>query len=196
MKKGEKRKQELLRIAYEMFLTKGYENTSVDEIISEAGIAKGTYYYYFDSKEHMLEEVIGMMIDREREAAGQVLLADIPIPQKIVGIISAFRPTGEEHSIENALMQPENILMHKKIKGQLTEKVVPLLSTVVEDGVGDGIFSCDNIPERVRMLLVISNDTFDEGHFTEADITVFIDMTEKLLGAAPGTMGFIRGLIG
>ena len=196
MKKGEKRKQELLKIAYEMFLTKGYENTSVDEIISEAGIAKGTYYYYFDSKEHMLEEVIGMMIDREREAAGQVLLADIPIPQKIVGIISAFRPTGEEHSIENALMQPENILMHKKIKGQLTEKVVPLLSTVVEDGVRNGIFSCDNIPERVRMLLVMSNDTFDEGHFTEADITVFIDMTEKLLGAAPGTMGFIRGLIG
>ena len=48
MKKGEKRKQELLKIAYKMFLSKGYENTSVDEIIEEAGIAKGTYYYYFE----------------------------------------------------------------------------------------------------------------------------------------------------
>ena len=45
MKKGEKRKQELLQIAYRMFLTRGYENTSVDEIIEEAGIAKGPYYY-------------------------------------------------------------------------------------------------------------------------------------------------------
>ena len=45
------------------------------------------------------------------------------------------------------------------------------------------------------MLLVISSDTFDEGHFTENDIAVFIDMTEKLLGAERGTMEFIRALI-
>ena len=48
MRKGERRKQELLEIAYRMFITRGYENTSVDEIIEEAGIAKGTYYYYFN----------------------------------------------------------------------------------------------------------------------------------------------------
>ncbi|MCH5256554.1 MAG: helix-turn-helix transcriptional regulator, partial [Lachnospiraceae bacterium] len=48
--KGERRKQELLRIAYQMFIQKGYEETSIDEIIAEAHIAKGTYYYYFPSK--------------------------------------------------------------------------------------------------------------------------------------------------
>ena len=62
MKKGEKRKQELLKIAYDMFLSQGYENTSVDEIIARAKIAKGTYYYYFPSKEKMLEDVIEMMM--------------------------------------------------------------------------------------------------------------------------------------
>ena len=64
MRKGEKRKKELLKIAYDMFLTRGYENTSVDEIIEKAQIAKGTYYY-FKSKEQMLEEVIDMMIENE-----------------------------------------------------------------------------------------------------------------------------------
>ena len=72
MKKGEKRKQELLKTAYEMFITKGYENTSVDEIIDKAGIAKGTYYYYFASKEQMLEEVIDMMLDAEEEKARMI----------------------------------------------------------------------------------------------------------------------------
>ena len=62
MKKGERRKRDLLQIAYGMFISRGYENTSVDEIIEAAGIAKGTYYYYFQSKEQMLEEVIGMML--------------------------------------------------------------------------------------------------------------------------------------
>ena len=195
MKKGERRKQELLQIAYRMFISRGYESTSVDEIIEEAGIAKGTFYYYYETKEQLLEEVIGMMIDRETEAAGQVLKAEIPIPQKIVGIISSLRPAKEEMPIEGALMQPENMVMHGKIRKKIVEKAVPLLAEVVEEGIAEGVFSCDCIPERVRMLLVISSDTFDEGRFTAQDVTVFIDMTEKLLGAQPGTMAFIRDLI-
>ena len=195
MKKGERSKQELLQIAYRMFISRGYENTSVDEIIEEADIAKGTYYYYFETKEQMLEEVIGMMIDQEMEAAGRILQAEIPVPQKIIGMISSLRPTQEERPIEGALMQPENIVMHEKIRKKIVEMAVPLLSKVVEEGIGQGIFACDNIAERVRMLLVISSSTFDEGCFTERDIEVFIDMTEKLLGAESGTMGFIRELI-
>ena len=56
--KGERRRQELLDIAYRLFIQKGYENTSIDDIIAIANIAKGTYYYYFPSKEATLEAVI------------------------------------------------------------------------------------------------------------------------------------------
>ena len=195
MKKGEKRKQELLKIAYRMFISRGYENTSVDDIIGEAGIAKGTYYYYFKSKEQTLEEVIGMMIEQEAETAGKIVSSALPVPQKIAGIVSSIRPSKEELPIEGALMRPENIIMHNKIRRKLTETVVPILSEVVEEGIREGIFSCDCIPERVRMLLTVSNETFDEENFTERDISVFIDMAEKLLGAKPGTMEFIRELI-
>ncbi|MCR5650763.1 MAG: TetR/AcrR family transcriptional regulator [Lachnospiraceae bacterium] len=195
MKKGEQRKQELLQIAYEMFISRGYENTSVDDIIEKAGIAKGTYYYYFESKEQTLEEVIGMMIEKEAECARKIISEQIPVPQKIVGIIASIRPAGNEKSIEGALMRPENIIMHNKIKRRLVATVTPLLSEVVKEGISEGIFDCDNIPERVRILLAVSGEIFDEGDFTDKDISVFIDMAEKLLGAERGTMEFIRGLI-
>ena len=195
MKKGEKRKQELLKIAYDMFLSRGYENTSVDEIIAEAQIAKGTYYYYFPSKEKMLEDVIEMMIESEVETARQIIGSNIPVPQKIVAVMASVKPAETEQPIRDALMQPENVLMHDKIRKKLIEVIVPLLSEVIKEGVNQGIFVCDNIPERVRMLLVISNDTFNERTFTERDIDVFIDMTEKLLGAEKGTMRFIYDLI-
>ena len=195
MRKGEKRKLELLEIAYRMFISRGYENTSVDDIIAEAGIAKGTYYYYFESKEETLEEVIGMMIDKEIEAAGAILDFDMPVPQKIIGIIASINPSQEEKTIEGALMQPENIVMHQKIKRRLVEKVVPLLARAVEEGVEQGIFSCDNIPERVKMMLVLSNELFDETEYTDKDVDVFIDITEKLLGAEKGSLIFIKQLI-
>ena len=195
MRKGEKRKLELLEIAYKMFISRGYENTSVDDIIAEAGIAKGTYYYYFESKEQTLEEVIGMMIDKETEAAGTILDSDMPVPQKIIGIIASINPSPEEKTIEGALLQPENIVMHQKIKRRLVEKVVPLLTRAVEEGVEQGIFSCDNIPERVKMMLILSNEIFDEESYTDRDVDVFIDITEKLLGAEKGSLIFIKQLI-
>ncbi|MBP5732735.1 MAG: TetR/AcrR family transcriptional regulator, partial [Lachnospiraceae bacterium] len=68
-----------------------------------------------------------MMIDQETEAAKQVLTAPISVPEKIIGIIASIHPSAEEQSIEGALMQPENVLMHNKIKKKLVEKVTPLL---------------------------------------------------------------------
>ena len=195
MKKGEKRKQMLLKIAYDMFLTKGYENTPVDEIIEKAQIAKGTYYYYFQSKEQMLEEVIDMMIENETEMAEQIIRTDISVPQKIVGILTSMKPTEAEQPIKNTLFQEENVLMHHKVRKKLIDTLTPLLSEVIEEGVNEGIFKCDNIPERVKMLLIISDGTFNEGTFSQRDIAVFIDMTEKLLGAENGTMKFIYNLI-
>jgi len=196
MIKGERRKRDLLQIAYGMFVSKGYENTSVDEIIEAAGIAKGTYYYYFQSKEQMLEEVIGMMLEAEARKAEAVLQADLPVPEKIVGIIASIQPERQERTIDEALHRPENLLMHDKIRKRLFDLIVPILSRVAEDGVREGLFDCDHIPERIRMILILSSDLFD-GHnpYTPAVIDVFIDATEKILGAKPGTMGFIRGLV-
>ena len=193
--KGERRKQELLRIAYQMFVQNGYEETSIDEIIAEAHIAKGTYYYYFPSKEATLEEVINKMIGDEVQRARAVLTAPIPVPQKLVGVIASLRPEQGESNIADALNQKENIVMHEKIGRRIVDEAVPLLSEVVSEGIEQGIFNCDHIEERVRMILIMSQHLFDNGNFGEGDIEVFIDMVEKTLGAQPDTLGFIRGLI-
>ena len=194
MKKGERRKQELLDIAYRMFLTNGYENTSVDGIIEEAGIAKGTYYYYFESKEQMLEEVIEMMLDAEEEKASKILEADIPVSQKLVGIIAAFRPDTTEAPITEALHEPGNLIMHEKINQKLMDRLIPLLTEVARQGVSEGIYACEDIPERVKIIVILANELFDQGGYTERDIRVFIDTVERILYAAPGTMAFIGQL--
>ena len=194
MKKAE-RKEQLLQTAYELFLSKGYESVSVDEIIKKAGIAKGTYYYYFKSKEETLEEVIDMMIAKEAVKAAAVLSMPIPVPQKIVGIISSFRPDQAEQDIVETLNRKENLLMHDRVNAKIIETAVPLLTKAAEEGVEQGIINCDYLEERVRILLILSNTIFDEGITSESTLLVYIDLVEKILGAEKGTMDFIKGLV-
>lgn len=191
MKKGERRKQDLLNIAYRMFIEKGYENTSVDDIIIEAGIAKGTYYYYFESKEATLEAVIEMMIEKAENIAKTALTNPVPIPQKLASVVYAFRPNKDEIVITDVLERKENIVMHDKIGKKIVEVAVPILSDIVREGIAQGIFACTNVEERVKMLLIMSQNMFDYGAYSNKDIEVYVDMLEKSLGAKEGTMSFI-----
>lgn len=191
MKKGERRKQDLLNIAYRMFIEKGYENTSVDDIIIEAGIAKGTYYYYFESKEATLEAVIEMMIEKAENVAKAALMNPVPIPQKLASVVYAFQPNKDELVITDVLERKENIVMHDKIGKKIVEVAVPILSDIVREGIAKGIFACTNVEERVKMLLIMSQNMFDYGAYSNKDIEVYVDMLEKSLGAKEGTMSFI-----
>lgn len=190
------RKDEILSVAYNLFITKGYDNTSVDEIIEKVNIAKGTFYYYFTSKEEMLDEVINKMINEEIIEAKKVVLMPIPIEQKVVGIVTSLRPKSNELNIVETLNNDNNIKMHMKYNKRIIDEATIILKDVVLEGIDKGVFNCTNIEERIKLLLKMSNDTFDDNNFTNKDVEVYIDMVEKLLGANPGTMSFISALIG
>lgn len=131
--KKEIRKKELIKTAYELFITRGYENTSIDEIIAKAGIAKGTYYYHFESKEQILEEVINMMIDEGVERAKQVVNSPLKIEEKLIFTILALQVKPEEQSVQDTIHTKENIVLHKKINDKIIDAAVPLLSSIVRD---------------------------------------------------------------
>lgn len=54
-KPAEVRIDELMNAAEALFLEKGVEATTISEIIASAGVAKGTFYHYFESKQHIIE---------------------------------------------------------------------------------------------------------------------------------------------
>lgn len=57
-KDGLKRQAQIMEIALKIFAKKGYHSTSVDEIISTAKIAKGTFYLHFDGKLDILDKIV------------------------------------------------------------------------------------------------------------------------------------------
>ncbi|WJH33025.1 FAD-dependent oxidoreductase [Paenibacillus sp. CC-CFT747] len=70
MRSATRRKRELvIETALQLFIDKGYENVSVDDIIQSTGTSKGTFYHYFSSKEDLLREAGGRQLETVRQWA-------------------------------------------------------------------------------------------------------------------------------
>src|SRR5262245_29948017 len=70
-------KQKLLDAAQELMLAKGYTATSVDEICEAAGLTKGSFFHYFEGKEHL-----GRVVAQHFYASMQQLFQSAPFHQK------------------------------------------------------------------------------------------------------------------
>ena len=57
------RRNEIVDVVQALFTSKGYDNTSVQDILDGAGIAKGTFYHYFDSKVALLDALVARLTD-------------------------------------------------------------------------------------------------------------------------------------
>ena len=56
--KKRKKESQLFLAAYELFTTKGTQNTAIDDIVKKAGVAKGTFYLYFKDKYDIINRLI------------------------------------------------------------------------------------------------------------------------------------------
>src|SRR5205085_7146288 len=58
------RRQQILTVAREVFARRGYHAAKIDEIVASAGIARGTFYLYFEDKRTNFEEIVDRTIAR------------------------------------------------------------------------------------------------------------------------------------
>lgn len=97
-KKPENRKTEILNTAEILFITKENSETTINDILREVGIAKGTFYYYFQSKEEVMDAIVLRFIDIGVEAA-KVIAADpdLKAPEKL---LKSLRGKGQKKMVK------------------------------------------------------------------------------------------------
>ena len=66
------KRQEIIDLAADLFARKGYAGTSITDLGSAAGLAKGALYYYIGSKENLLVEIQNRVLDPLLVAAGRI----------------------------------------------------------------------------------------------------------------------------
>jgi AcrR family transcriptional regulator len=78
----------VLDAAVDLFAERGYDGTSVTQVISRAGVAKGGFYHHFASKEALLYEVYGDLISRQLANMDAILADSLPPAEMLRALIA------------------------------------------------------------------------------------------------------------
>ena len=209
VKEAEIRREEILDAAEKLFAAKGFDNTSTGDILDAVGIARGTLYYHFKSKEDILDGVIQRITDRLIKDAGEIVRKkELPVLERLTkAILSLNVDSRIGYEIMEQVHRPQNALMHQKMQTTLLSGINPILTELVEEGIEQGICHTRYPESVVEMTILYANTAFDELNIAglspeerERKISGFIYNLERLMGMAEGSlretiMAIFRGAV-
>jgi len=183
VKKPEIRKAEILDAARTLFMTEGYENTSIEKIIGVLKIAKGTFYYYFKSKEELLDTLVDDMTNSIMTSIyACVENSELNAIEKFNKIFVLARNIKAENielllPLIKILYKSNNVMMRYKMFESNTKLVSPVFSKVINQGNIEGVFNVEFVDETANLIMVIGN-SFSEK--TAELLLADIDRDEKV----------------
>jgi len=201
IKKPDERRKEIILAARELFQTKEYDRTTMQELMNILNIAKGTIYHYFSSKEELLEAVVEELVDEELERKKQLMESSrfrtLNALEKIRELATSDTMAEENEQILENLHQPGNTLMHTRQLGRYLIKLAPVFAAVFEEGCDQGIFKTDHPLECAEFLLAGLQFLTDAGFYPWSDdqlarrLKAFPSLVEAQLGASEGSFSFL-----
>ncbi|MDD2217452.1 MAG: TetR/AcrR family transcriptional regulator [Eubacteriales bacterium] len=188
-KEYDERKNEILDAAEKMFRQKGYDKCTVQDILKEVGIARGTFYYYFESKEEVLVATVSRYKDIVIERADEILrLDDMSPDEKLMRTFLAMRLSNKlDDVLLDNMHKQENALLHQKTWSLIVEALAPILVKIIEEGVRKKVWHCRYPLQYMQIFLAASLTLTDEGIFeSDADsqmkiMAALISVLEKML---------------
>ena len=153
-KTKEERRNEIIETAGKLFEEKGYEQTQVQDIVNEIGVAKGLFYYYFKSKDEVMEELADRYADAIIDAVNKLIDEDISTFDKINRIFQIFIDSAEKKfGIFMGILNVKNGITHERIFFNVGKKMVPLVTELILSGNDNGECNCSD-PKFITEFLV------------------------------------------
>ncbi|MCD8225439.1 MAG: TetR/AcrR family transcriptional regulator [Clostridiales bacterium] len=187
-KDARERRDEILDIAQRLFHEKGYTQTSIEDILREIGIARGTLYYHFRSKEEILSAMIDRQIDRREIRLCQI--ADNKALSAVEKLFEFIQFQSHSGVLAEGLHEAGNAELHQKSFHRSLERFAPIMTEIVEQGIKSGEFSTPYPGECVE-LLYCASQLHDPGVFSWKQEELprkkkaFFWMLEVTLGISP-----------
>ena len=195
VKEHDERKNEIIDTASCIFAQKGYDKTSVNDILNAIGIAKGTFYHYFKSKEEVLDAVIAKATDMIAQQAEEVINNSGMSPEdKLLGVFMSMQIENQmEEGLLEEMHRPENALMHQKSLVSVINVLTPMLTQVVKERIEKEVFHSEYPEQYMQIFMASATTLLDDGIFQvekgkqEKLFEALISLLEKMLGVENGS---------
>ena len=138
------RRAQLVDATATVFAERGVANTAVSDIVAAAGVAKGTFYLYFESKDDALVAVAERVVDGIMDAAEAMVAGEVSAPEQLrsfIGALGRFDQEPEVLEVAEVLHRPENRALHDRLEERMVPRMVPLVEAIVRRGVTEGTFT-------------------------------------------------------
>ncbi|MCD1276235.1 TetR/AcrR family transcriptional regulator [Streptococcus sinensis] len=196
------KKEFILDTAEKMFVEQGFDQTSIAQILDATQVARGTLYYYFTSKEEIMDAIIERWISRAFEQMRiWVERKELSILERLMGALAALNMKEEGQEILDHLHAPQNALLHEKTNQILLSKAPEILSPLLQEAIQAGEMQTAYPYESIEMMLTYSLQIFNTSFQTlnrqeqEQKVQAFIYLLEKIFQTKEGYFSPLTQLI-
>jgi len=202
------RRDAFLDVAQRLIQTKGYEQMSIRDVLDELEASRGALYHYFDSKQALLDGVVDRFADNAMSAVSPIL-ADPSLPslrklEKVLSGIASIK--AEQKQLVLAIMEvwssDGNALVREKVRRLTASRFGPILTTVIRQGIDEGIITSQSPDELARVILYLvqgyqelAGEFFLARQAGTIDLeavlrthAAFAEAFERILGVPPGSV--------
>lgn len=162
----EKKRDELAREIFHIFIEDGYENTTLSLIIKKLGISKGAFYHYFPTKEACADAAVTLFAEdcfkKVEVQMDENASVEVKFQRLILSCSELFRTN--EKGLEN-INTASNAIFHQKLMAAFVTALAPLYAKVITQGVEEKIFTVEFPLEAAQMILTLTNFYFDADLF-------------------------------
>ena len=174
-------------------------SSTISDIAKQAGIAKGGIYYYFSSKEEIMDALVersyGQVIDHCQLTIEHADLLALP---KLALLFRSYYASSVEHSLDHYLHESQNAYSHQQSLVFLLTRLTPIVTSIIEQGVAEGVFTTSFPREVAEIVLADLCFVFDQGLFawSKEDLArkleALADFLEKVLAAPKDSFAFLH----
>ena len=196
------KREQILDAMQELMGSSNAQAISVSDIAQKAGIGKGSIYYYFSSKNDIIDAVIERSYSRVLDA-GKELAASSHMDafKKTELIYHACLDSSTELRRQEAIgtfnEQQESAFIHQKFARIIITRLKPILTDIIRQGMEEGTIHCEYPEETAQIVLTVLTITLDN-NLIPADqdqigriLTAFTQMQEKSMDIPAHTLEFV-----
>ena len=154
---AQERESRIVELAEQLFIKNGYDNTTVDQIVREMRLAKGTYYYHFDSKEDLLVAVSDKLIsDTSQKLIEAYNEKSADIVSRIKNVLKTYHDDFyRNRDIWRHVYHWRNAALYNRIAHISAKRFTPILEDLLAEALAAGKIQIPHPHETAEALLIL-----------------------------------------